>query len=113
MKTYDGACQTQCGDNGCQCVSDTTPLHKIDHLLLLSDEGQTLSCLCGNFQAEWLPVVVRTWRPIQVIYSVAHYTWNTKGYSFSAVYAFVNDGECGYDTFSTLTGKLPSPKSWS
>ncbi|XP_044740957.1 uncharacterized protein LOC123302190 [Chrysoperla carnea] len=109
MKGFDGThCQTQCGDNGCQCVADTTPLDQIDHLLLMSDDNIPLTCLCGNFQAEWLPVIVRSWSPLHVIYSVAQYTWSNKGYSFSAVYSFITDGECGHHTYTHLVGEIDS-----
>ncbi|KAK1131632.1 hypothetical protein K0M31_017922, partial [Melipona bicolor] len=42
-------CQTKCGDSGCHCVSNMT-LENVDHLLLVSETGHIVTCLCGNYQ---------------------------------------------------------------
>lgn len=46
----DPHCHTQCGDGGCHCVAKLLPLSQMDHLLLVTDSGQAVSCLCGDFQ---------------------------------------------------------------
>ncbi|PSN57357.1 hypothetical protein C0J52_02910 [Blattella germanica] len=46
----DPHCHTQCGDGGCHCVANLLPLSQMDHLLLVTDAGQAVSCLCGDFQ---------------------------------------------------------------
>jgi hypothetical protein len=46
----DPHCHTQCGDGGCHCVANLLPLSQMDHLLLVTDSGQAVSCLCGDFQ---------------------------------------------------------------
>lgn len=46
----DPHCHTQCGDGGCHCVANLLPLSQMDHLLLITDSGQAVSCLCGDFQ---------------------------------------------------------------
>lgn len=45
----DSPCKTKCGDSGCQCVSNKT-LESMDHLLLVSETGHIVTCLCGNYQ---------------------------------------------------------------
>jgi len=44
-RTY---CRSFCGPSGCQCEAKYTPLHAIDHLLILS-QSTAISCLCGYF----------------------------------------------------------------
>lgn len=46
----DPHCHTQCGDGGCFCVLNSRELAQVDHLMLQTESGQTLSCLCGEFQ---------------------------------------------------------------
>lgn len=45
----DSPCKTKCGDSGCQCVSNKI-LESMDHLLLVSETGHIVTCLCGNYQ---------------------------------------------------------------
>lgn len=99
------SCVTQCGDNGCRCVSKT-PLSKIDHLLIVNDEGWTIACLCGAFHAEWFPVSVRSWDSLTLVYSVAHYIWSNKGFEFSASYSFNTDTVCSDRIYTLHSGKL-------
>ncbi|GLV37679.1 uncharacterized protein CBL_13952 [Carabus blaptoides fortunei] len=101
-------CQTHCGDGGCVCVPLYGSLSEVDHILLVSESGHTATCLCGDFQSQWMPVSVRSWGPLSVVYSVAHYTWNTKGFEFSASYIFNNDAMCGTNTLTLHTGELKS-----
>lgn len=98
-------CETLCGDAGCQCLPKMYPLEQVDHLTMISENGQTINCLCGSFNPEWLPVSLRTWSPVKLIYSVAHYSWSTKGFSFKSSYSFNNDANCGQKTFTTHSGK--------
>ena len=97
-------CVTQCGDNGCRCVS-SSPLKNIDHLMLLGDNNLNIACLCGSFQTEGLPVSARTWGSLTVIYSVAYYTWTKKGFGFSASYAFNTDTICGEHIYTVHSGE--------
>lgn len=101
----DVRCVTQCGDNGCLCASHS-PLQKIDHLLLLNAEGKRVACLCGEIQREILPVVVQSWGAITVVYSVVQYSWEKKGFRFSASYAFNMDYICGEEVYTIHTGML-------
>lgn len=91
------------GDAGCQCLS-THPIEQIDHLKMITDNGQTVNCFCGAFRSEWLPVSLRTWSPVKLVYSVAHYSWSKKGFSFKSSYSFNNDALCGQKTFTTHSG---------
>lgn len=100
----DVKCITQCGDNGCFCTS-TTPLQQIDHLLLLNSEGKRVACLCGEIQREILPVVVQSWGPITLLYSIVQYTWKKRGFDFSASYNFNMDYICGEEVYTVHTGK--------
>ncbi|XP_047118443.1 uncharacterized protein LOC124798953 [Schistocerca piceifrons] len=106
--TQDPHCHTQCGDGGCRCVTNLLPLAQMDHLLLATDDGQSLACLCGDFQQEWLPVSVRSWSPLRLVYSVPHYSWSRKGFSFGALYSFVNDGVCGRAVLNRPSGEIHS-----
>lgn len=49
----DSKCQTQCGDGGCVCVPLSGSLSETDHILLVSETGHTVTCLCGDF-----PVII-------------------------------------------------------
>lgn len=51
-----------------------------------------------------MPVSVRSWSSLSVVYSVAHYSWNTKGFEFSASYQFNNDAVCGVNTVMAQSG---------
>nr|CAD7418268.1 unnamed protein product [Timema cristinae] len=54
---------------------------------------------------EWLPVSVRSWSPVHVIYSVAHYSWTMKGFTFAATYNFHTDGVCGHNILTQQSGE--------
>jgi hypothetical protein len=58
------------------------------------------------FQQQWLPVSLRSWSPLKVIYSVAHYSWNMKGFVFKAAYTFNNDAVCGHTTITHPAGRF-------
>lgn len=101
----DVKCVTQCGDNGCLCVSQS-PLQKIDHLLLLNADGNRVACLCGEIQREILPLVVQSWGTLTVVHSIVQYNWKKKGFHFSASYAFNMDYICGEEIYTVHTGKF-------
>ncbi|XP_014367057.1 uncharacterized protein LOC106717659 [Papilio machaon] len=100
-------CRTACGDAGCECRA-ATPLHYHDHIALVASDGTHLSCLCGDFQAEWLPVVVRSWSGLRLEYSVAHYTYASRGFDYAAAYSFNEDAMCGQRTYTTHSGEISS-----
>ncbi|KAL4712710.1 hypothetical protein ACJJTC_008007, partial [Scirpophaga incertulas] len=100
-------CRTACGDAGCECRANT-PLHYHDHIALIAGDGTHLSCLCGDFQAAWLPVVVRSWTSVRLEYSVAHYTYSSRGFDYAAAYSFNDDAMCGQRTFTTHSGEISS-----
>ncbi|KAI8438680.1 hypothetical protein MSG28_011098, partial [Choristoneura fumiferana] len=102
-----GGCRTACGDAGCECRAGT-PLHYHDHVALVAADGTHLSCLCGDFQADWLPVVVRSWTSLRLEYSVAHYTYASRGFEYAAAYSFNDDAMCGQRTFTTHSGEISS-----
>ncbi|KAL3290264.1 hypothetical protein HHI36_023614 [Cryptolaemus montrouzieri] len=99
------SCSTQCGDHGCRCVS-RSPLKNIDHLMLLGENDFTIACLCGPSLLEWLPVSVRTWGSLTILYSIARYNWNNKGLTFSASYSFNTDGICGEHVYTVHSGEI-------
>ncbi|CAB3256480.1 unnamed protein product [Arctia plantaginis] len=102
-----GGCRTACGDAGCECRSNT-PLYYHDHIALVAGDGTHLSCLCGDFQAAWLPVVVRSWTSVRLEYSVAHYTYTSRGFDYAAAYSFNDDAMCGQRTYTTHSGEISS-----
>lgn len=67
-------------------------------------DGRVVNCLCGVFQADWLPVSLRSWSPVRLVYSVADYAWSSKGFTFRSSYAFHNDGLCGDRTITLHSG---------
>lgn len=73
--------------------------------MMISEDGNALNCFCGAFRPEFLPVSVRTWTPLKLVYSIPHYSWSTKGFSFKSSYSFNNDALCGSKTFTTHSGK--------
>lgn len=96
-------CITQCGDNGCFCTPHGS-MEKIDHLLLINENGKRVTCLCGENQREMLPVFIQSWNAITLIYSFARYTWKKKGFEFSATYSFNTDYICGEEVYTLHTG---------
>lgn len=98
-------CETLCGDGGCYCHTKVQ-LSEIDHLVMISEDGKQSNCICGPFRSEWLPVSLRTWNSIKLVYSISHYSWSTKGFNFQASYNFTNDALCGQKTFTTHNGEL-------
>ncbi|XP_032528119.1 uncharacterized protein LOC116778281 [Danaus plexippus] len=105
--TGTGGCRTACGDAGCECRANT-PLRYHDHVALVAGDGTHLSCLCGDFQAAWLPVVVRSWTSLRLEYSVAHYTYASRGFDYAAAYSFNDDAMCGQRTYTTHSGEISS-----
>ncbi|GLG99805.1 Uncharacterized protein GBIM_06187 [Gryllus bimaculatus] len=101
-------CHTLCGDSGCRCVTKVIPLTQMDHLAIITDQGHVVSCLCGDFQQQWLPVSLRSWSPMRLVYSVAHYNWNMQGFSFTAEYSFITDAVCGYSRIMEDSGEIHS-----
>lgn len=99
-------CETVCGDAGCQCLTNMYPLDQVDHLIMITEDEQAVNCFCGAFRSEWLPVSLRTWTPVKLVYSIPHYSWSTKGFSFKSSYSFNNDALCGSKTFTTHSGKV-------
>lgn len=95
-----------CGDAGCQCLTNMYPLEQVDYLTMVLEDGTPINCFCGAFRSEWLPVLLRTWSPIKLIYSVPHYSWSSKGFTFKSSYSFNNDALCGQKTFTTHSGNF-------
>lgn len=100
----DPKCITQCGDNGCRCVSED-PLKYIDHVMMVGEGNITVACLCGPYLDEYLPVTVRTWSPVTLIYSSSNHTWKAKRFSLTALYSFKTDFVCGMRTYTFHAGK--------
>lgn len=97
-------CITQCGDNGCLCVSED-PLKYIDHVMLVGDDNLTVACLCGAHHAEFLPISVRTWTPVTLIYSSSNHTWKSKRFGLTASYNFKTDFVCGMRMYTLHAGE--------
>ncbi|KZC07540.1 PREDICTED: uncharacterized protein LOC107185845 [Dufourea novaeangliae] len=95
-------CETKCGDSGCHCVSSES-LENMDHLLLVSETGHIVTCLCGNYQ-DWLPVGIRSWTPVYIEWS----RFSKAGLNFSAAYEFINDTYCGDYTTTEPEGEVNS-----
>ncbi|GLG99806.1 Uncharacterized protein GBIM_06187 [Gryllus bimaculatus] len=57
---------------------------------------------------QWLPVSLRSWSPMRLVYSVAHYNWNMQGFSFTAEYSFITDAVCGYSRIMEDSGEIHS-----
>ncbi|GBP89676.1 hypothetical protein EVAR_65738_1 [Eumeta japonica] len=56
-------------------------------------------------KAAWLPVIVRSWTALRLDYSVAHYTYASRGFDYAAAYSFNDDALCGQRTFTTHSGE--------
>lgn len=61
-------------------------------------------------QEQWLPVGLRSWSPIKLIYSVAHYNWAGKGFQYGADYKFISDSYCGHYTTTQHSGNITQYK---
>ncbi|XP_029034401.1 uncharacterized protein LOC114871949 [Osmia bicornis bicornis] len=93
-------CETKCGDSGCHCVSNKS-LENMDHLLLVSETGHIVTCLCGNYQ-DWLPVGIRSWTPVYIEWSRS----SKAGLNFRAAYEFIKDTYCGDHTTTKPEGEV-------
>lgn len=101
-------CQTRCGDGGCECAPPPRSTRPFDRLLLVSEDGKELVCLCGDYHRDWLPVTVRSWTALSLVYQLAHYSWNAKGFEYAAAYAFETDATCGLSTIMAQSGEIAS-----
>lgn len=61
-----------------------------------------------QFQLEWLPVTLQSWSPMRLVYSIANYSWEKKGFNFTANYTFTTDGICGHQTLTSPDGEIES-----
>lgn len=104
----DAECQTVCGDGGCLCQTGLNSIDAVDHLMMITDDNQPVNCLCGSFLSEWLPVAIRSWSPIKLVYHIPRYSWSTKGFTYKSSYNFISDSMCGQKTFTTQSGELHS-----
>nr|CAD7205010.1 unnamed protein product [Timema douglasi] len=68
-----------------------------------------ISNILGSKQ-EWLPISVRSWSALRVVYSLSHHTWTTKGFAFTATYAFNTDEVCGHNILTETAGETRSVK---
>ncbi|KAL6425356.1 hypothetical protein ACFW04_009508 [Cataglyphis niger] len=98
-QTPNNPCETKCGDSGCHCVSKS--VENMDHLLLVSETGHIVTCLCGNYQ-DWLPVGIRSWTPVYIEWSRS----SKAGLNFHAAYKFINDTYCGDHTTAEPEGEV-------
>ncbi|XP_054277871.1 uncharacterized protein LOC128996517 [Macrosteles quadrilineatus] len=104
----DTHCHTECGAGGCHCVTNLLPLSHMDHLQIVTDTGLVLCCICGPFQEEWLPVGVRSWSPLRLVYYVARYNWATRGFEYETDYRFHRDHVCGHRMMTQHSGLIES-----
>ncbi|KAL1449029.1 hypothetical protein WDU94_000269 [Cyamophila willieti] len=119
LSSGDTSCHTACGDTGCFCnpapltshSEEGEALASLDHLKLINDDGEVVACLCGEFQQDWLPVSVRSWSPISLVYSVAHYTYTAQGFTHETKYEFIDDNLCGHHTLEQYSGLIQSSQS--
>lgn len=61
-------------------------------------------CVRVVLQEGVLPLSVRSGEGLSLLYSVAHYSWNTQGFPYKATYQFSADRGCGKAVFSDISG---------
>lgn len=103
--TKENVCSTQCGDYGCRCVSRNL-MKNVDHLMLLAQNNLNVACLCGTALSEWLPVSVRTWGSLSIVYSIAKFDKKQEDQFLSASYAFSTDALCGDYIYTLHSGEI-------
>ncbi|XP_025833954.1 uncharacterized protein LOC108735205 [Agrilus planipennis] len=105
-------CMTECGDiTGCLCVPQSS-LDEVDHLLIVDENGLNVGCVCGQFEKDWFPISVYSWKTLTIIYSIADYKGKDKGFTFSASYSFNQDTSCGEKFYTLHSGEI-TPKNIS
>ncbi|XP_063221502.1 uncharacterized protein LOC134530532 isoform X2 [Bacillus rossius redtenbacheri] len=104
----ESTCHTQCGDGGCRCVAGPQGLSREDHVAVSAEGGPVVTCLCGDFQQEWLPVSVRSWSSVRLEY---HAAAETSRFALRAEYSFQDDASCGRHRLLDASGVIRSSGS--